>query len=295
MTTKSSNKNENPFYISRRSRRGVYVFVLCCLLLVYIPRILLNLQQPDAYKLSTEEINYFHEIHKASIKKNFGKDRSKQSRYKVPPEKFDPATYTLTQWTSLGLSEKQAKVVMKFSSRGIKNEEQLKQIFVIPPQLFFLIKDSVIYVNPPRIEGSQLQQIEKKEFSKIELNLATEEELEKLKGIGPYLSAKIVKFRASLGGFAQLDQLLEVYKFPPELLESIRNMVTLDPSIIEKININTCTTEELNAHPYLNWNQSNSIVKIRQQKGTYKNIDQLKESVLIDEKTYKKLLPYVTL
>ena len=92
-----------------------------------------------------------------------------------------------------------------------------------------------------------------------------------------------------------MEQLQEVYKMTPELIESIKPFIKLDPSIINQINVNSCSTEELNAHPYLNWNQSNSIVKMRLQRGSFKSLNELKESVLIDEKTYKKILPYVTL
>ena len=61
------------------------------------------------------------------------------------------------------------------------------------------------------------------------------------------------------------------------------------------ININEATVEELNAHPYLIWGQANSIVKMRMQKNGFKNINEIKQSHLIDEETYEKLLPYLSL
>jgi DNA uptake protein ComE-like DNA-binding protein len=45
----------------------------------------------------------------------------------------------------------------------------------------------------------------------------------------------------------------------------------------------------------LNWNQANSIIKMREQRGRFNSIDEIKESVLIDEETFEKLLPYLTL
>lgn len=297
MTTKPSNNKEAPFYISRRARRGVYVFVICCLALVFIPRLLLRLNPPISSQLTTEEMVSFHESHKNAISNKSKENKGKKSRFKLPPQKFDPAQYSLAQWMYLGLSEKQSNVVIKFSSRGIKNEDQLRQIFVIPEQLFLLIKDSVIYsiVDPITPVVNTKEQLPKKEIKALEINSASKEELERLKGIGPYLSAKIIEYRTKLGGFIQVEQLQEVYKMTPELIESIKPFIKLDPSIINQINVNSCSTEELNAHPYLNWNQSNSIVKIRLQRGSFKSLNELKESVLIDEKTYKKILPYVTL
>ena len=294
MTTKSSNKGKDFFYISRRSRRGIYVFVLCCLFFVYIPRFFLWLSPANESVLTSEDLDNFHETHKNHIERSSKHTKVNSTKFKSPPEKFDPATYTVKQWMFLGLSEKQANVVVKFTARGIKNEEQLKQIFVIPDQLFSLIKDSVIYTLPKVYEKTE-KNIVKNENILLEINTATPDELENLKGIGPFLSTKIVNYRTMLGGFYQLEQLLEVYKFPPELMQTVQKFVKLDPTIIKKININSATTEELKAHPYLNWNQANSIVKMRQQKGKYSSFEELKESVLIDEKTYNKILPYLTL
>ena len=91
------------------------------------------------------------------------------------------------------------------------------------------------------------------------------------------------------------NQLLEVYKMTPEVFSIIENNCIIDPSFCRKMNINSGTAVEFQAHPYLDWSQANSIVKMRQQKIWYRNVNELLESHLIDENTFLKLLPYLSL
>src|SRR5262245_38278307 len=60
----------------------------------------------------------------------------------------------------------------------------------------------------------------------ISLSSATEEDLERLDGIGPTLAARIVEWRAAHGGFASVDQLLDVPGIGPVRLEALRAQIT---------------------------------------------------------------------
>ena len=50
----------------------------------------------------------------------------------------------------------------------------------------------------------------------LDINSCDSSSLVMLPGIGPVLSARIIKFRSLLGGFARKDQLKEVYGLPIE-------------------------------------------------------------------------------
>jgi DNA uptake protein ComE-like DNA-binding protein len=115
-----------------------------------------------------------------------------------------------------------------------------------------------------------------------------------LPGLGDYSAAKIIAYRERLGGFLSLDQLLEIQGLKPETLEKVLPYLTLEQTV-KRISINSVPYEKLKQHPYLTWNQANSIIKMRKQRGQFKDVEELKESVLIDDETYKKLLPYVSL
>ena len=88
---------------------------------------------------------------------------------------------------------------------------------------------------------------------------------------------------------------MECWKFTEEKLIEVKPFMKVDPSLVQKININTATAEEFKKHPYFTWNIANSLYKIRKQKGFYSSIDEIKESVLVTEELYSKLKPYLTL
>jgi competence ComEA-like helix-hairpin-helix protein len=289
-------KYEDPFVISKRSKRGLLVLILASLGLIFFPRVYMFFQKEEAFVINSEQITEFERTHKKFEKRNYSNYYSKKKKYKAPDSKFNPNTYKLSDWINLGLSEKQSVVILKFTSRGIYNEEDLKRIFVIPEVLFELIRDSVVY--PERFQNSPNQESFKKQAKQItliNLNTADTTEFMKIYGIGAFYAKQIIRYREKLGGFFKKEQLLEVWKMTPEAYDKIKDHVFISEKDIKRININSVTIEELKVHPYLKWNQANSIVKMRMQRNGFKNIEEIKESVLIDSETYEKLFPYLSL
>ena len=289
-------KYEDPFVISKRSKRGLLVLILASLGLIFFPRVYMFFQKEEAFVINSEKIAEFERTHKKFEKRNYSNYYSKKKKYKAPDSKFNPNTYSLSDWMNLGLSEKQSVVVLKFTSRGIYSEQDLKRIFVIPDVLFELIRDSVIY--PERFQNTPNQESFKKQAKQItliNLNTADTTEFMKIYGVGAFYAKQIIRFREKLGGFFKKEQLLEVWKMTPEAYEKIKDHVFISEKDVKRININSVTIEELKVHPYLKWNQANSIIKMRIQRNGFKNIEEIKESVLIDSETYEKLFPYLSL
>jgi DNA uptake protein ComE-like DNA-binding protein len=77
--------------------------------------------------------------------------------------------------------------------------------------------------------------------------------------------------------------------------EEIESFVEVNKTLIRKININEATAEEFKHHPYLNWNIANSLVKIRNKKIRFNAVEEIKESVLMDEEQYDRIKHYLTL
>ena len=289
-------KYEDPFVISKRSKRGLLVLILASLGLIFFPRVYMFFQKEEAFVINSEKIAEFERTHKKFKKRNYSNYYSKKKKYKAPDSKFNPNTYTLSDWKNLGLSEKQSLVVLKFTSRGIYSEQDLKRIFVIPDVLFELIRDSVVY--PERFQNSPNQESFKKQAKQItliNLNTADTTEFMKIYGIGAFYAKQIIRYREKLGGYFTKEQLFEVWKMTNEAYDKIKDHVFISEKDVKRININSVTIEELKVHPYLKWNQANSIIKMRIQRNGFKNIEELKESVLIDSETYEKLFPYLSL
>ena len=289
-------KYEDPFVISKRSKRGLLVLILASLGLIFFPRVYMFFQKEEALVINSEQIAEFERTHKKFEKRNYSNYYSKKKKYKAPDSKFNPNTYKLSDWINLGLSEKQSVVILKFTARGIYTEEDLKRIFVIPDVLFELIRDSVVY--PKRFQNTPNQgsfKKQAKQITLINLNTADTTEFMKIYGIGAFYAKQIIRYREKLGGYFTKEQLFEVWKMTPEAYDKIKDHVFISEKDVKRININSVTIEELKVHPYLKWNQANSIVKMRIQRNGFKNIEEIKESVLIDSETYEKLFPYLSL
>jgi competence protein ComEA len=154
-------------YISKRNRQALILVIFLSIIIVYIPRILLALEDPEVtIQISDAEIaktkNKIATYRNSKKYYSYNK-RDKKSRFQLPPSKFDPNNYTLREWMQLGLSEKQAAVVLKFTSRGLKSNEDLQRVFVISDELFELIKDSTFY---PTFEKPDIT--EKKTYTKTD-------------------------------------------------------------------------------------------------------------------------------
>lgn len=285
---------QNPIHFSKRSRRAIVIFTVAMIVVVLIPRFYFLINPPQKFTFSQTPFQKEHykniEFKEREKKKYF----KKSSKFKVPASKFDPNKYAETDWIKLGMSPKQASLILKFGKRGFYSTEDLKRVFVISDKFYAIIKDSLVFPDKPAYSKFEKSTFEVKKVAKVEINTASEEELLNVKGVGPFFAKQIVKKRNELGGFTNKAQLLEVWKFDQEKLDIISPNITLNSVLIQKININTAPVELLKAHPYIRWNIANSIVKIRAQIGTFKKIEDIKKSVLITDEVFEKLKPYLT-
>ncbi|MCI5057982.1 MAG: helix-hairpin-helix domain-containing protein [Flavobacteriales bacterium] len=129
----------------------------------------------------------------------------------------------------------------------------------------------------------------------IELNGATQEDLERLRGIGPTYAKRIIKFRNLLGGFVRKSQLQEVYGIDSaNFHENLKNNVTINKSIVSKININTDSLKHLARHPYISWDLAKQILNYRKRNGDIVAIEELRLD-LLNEDIYTKIAPYLKL
>ncbi len=60
-------------------------------------------------------------------------------------------------------------------------------------------------------------------FAKVDLNTASEAELQKVKGVGPAKAKAIVEYRQKNGSFASVDDLKNVKGFGEKSVSSLKN------------------------------------------------------------------------
>ncbi len=302
------------FTFNKRERNGVFVLISIIFILVLYLNISSRFvsQEPFNFEKFDKDVARF----RASVKeKNFfsepPKNYNTSSMKATERFNFDPNNLPESDWKRLGLSEKQIKSIKKFESKGgvFRNKEDLKKMYCIKNKLYvslepfititsvrekqILLTESTSMVEPANVKKS-IDRIIPKVPSKsiIELNTADSTMLTTIKGIGPFYAKSIIKFRNSIGGFVSKEQLLEIWKFDQEKLKTIESYITVDPSKIKKININSCEAKDLK-NAYINWTIANAIINYRNNHGKYKTLDEIKKTDLVDDETYRKIVPYL--
>lgn len=128
----------------------------------------------------------------------------------------------------------------------------------------------------------------------VDINTADSTQLLAIKGIGPAFAGRIVKYRKMLGGYAKKEQLLEVYGFDKERYDGIANQTTLSGGV-KKVNLNTDVFKELSSHPYIKYDLTKAIFKLRKKQGPFKTIEDIKQIDLVTDELYNKLAPYLSI
>jgi DNA uptake protein ComE-like DNA-binding protein len=130
-------------------------------------------------------------------------------------------------------------------------------------------------------------------MSMIELNSATVEQLQALPGIGPVLSNRILKYKNRLGGFSSKGQLKEVFGLSTETFVRIESCVIVDKSLIQELNLNVVKLDQLKKHPYISFRQAMDLMRYRERKGKFQNIEDINKLNLLPDSVYVKVRPYL--
>ena len=283
------------FNFNRKERNGLLVLSGLIVLLVV-----------SAYLVKNKTVNFEIEITPLTFKSEA--DSSFKKQYTIKNETdyskesslfvFDPNDVTEEQAITLGLSKKTAGVLLRYREKGgrFKTKEDFKKIYGVSDKLFtklspYILIKSTLTENESTNKSTLLKKTVQT-FPFIDLNLADSTELVSLKGIGPALSKRILRYRNSLGGFHSSEQLKEVYGITDSLFVQQQAQLNLNPSSIKKLNLNTIETDELRQHPYFKFIIAQSIINYRKKNGKFSAIDDLKKIGSISDDLLNKIAPY---
>jgi DNA uptake protein ComE-like DNA-binding protein len=127
----------------------------------------------------------------------------------------------------------------------------------------------------------------------IELNAADSAQLTTVRGIGASFAIRIIRYRNRIGGFYNKDQLKEVYELDSTKYAEIKDQLTVNPSAVIKVNINTISFASLRQSPYLSYKQASAIIEYRTQHGNYNSIDDIGNVAIITPDVLHKIEPYI--
>ncbi len=234
------------------------------------------------------------------------------------PFPFDPNTIDRAQWLALDFTGRQVDGIERYMAKGgkFRVKSDVAKLYSLRPgqydrlEPYILLPDSLPkrkYQRPEwkartghvekRQEGEKYEPREARPaWRPAEVNAADSAELVALPGIGPSFARGIIKYREMLGGYVSLDQLAEVYvlKDKPDAIERVRELLLVDTLLIRRIAINTCTVEELAAHPYARWKIAKPLIAYRQQHGPFSEVADIRACHVIDEEVFRKLAPYLS-
>ena len=159
---------------------------------------------------------------------------------------------------------------------------------------YLLLPDSLPIFTKEKEYKREFKKKKVREEVKVNISIATTEELKKLRGIGEAYSKRIVKYREKLGGFYSKEQLSEVYGVSDSLYNSLLPNIYVSDSIMTKIDINTSSVYKMSKHPYITWNMGLLIENYRKENGNYSSVSILKSSGLFNAELYSKIAPYLT-
>jgi DNA uptake protein ComE-like DNA-binding protein len=171
----------------------------------------------------------------------------------------------------LGMSTEQIDALQAYRSqdRWINSKEQFQQVTGVSQKWldsiapFFKFPE---WVNKTSDTNRSLHRTKKKTFSeKMDLNLASVSDLQRVYGIGPALSRRITDYRDHWeGGFADDIELMEVYGLDEELINRVKEDFTVKtPRNILKIKINEASSDELVTIPYIDYEIAYKIIEFR--------------------------------
>ena len=143
--------------------------------------------------------------------------------------------------------------------------------------------------NPKSKQKNNYKGFKEKSFSeKIDLNKATQEQLQKVSGIGPALSKRIIAYREKLDGFTADSQLNDVYGLEYQVVQRTLNEFTVKtPKEIIKMNLNTISASDVATIPGISFDLAKRIWEYRILR---ERVDDFSELEKIEGMTQRKLM-----
>lgn len=223
---------------------------------------------------------------------------------------FDPNTADSAEFVQLGLQPRVARAIIHYRQAGgvFHKAEDFAKIYTLSDEDYLRLKPYIkiadtfatgsprnrqsgqegYYQREVRTSQSHTYSDKLQAGQTIELSNADTTMLKRIPGIGSYYARKITNYRERLGGFTNVKQLEEV-----GLPVDIREWVTLNPKVTNKLRVNTQTFSQLLKHPYLKYEQVKAIFNYRDHYGNLSSIDNLTNYDAFSAEDLTRLKPYL--
>lgn len=296
------------FSFTQQERRGIIVFLVLAVSIIFGFELFSDFDQYPSedvskYYLPEDSIALLEEGRDDySYQNDLWDDSYQKTLIKKQRFEFDPNTISADSMLLLGFSKFGVKNLVNFRNKGgkIKDIQKLKTIYGIDTMLVNSLADLITYQSVQQKPFAEYDKSKpflpfpEKIQEIVELNQADSVQLEAIKGVGPYTVKKILQYRRKLGGYLYKEQLTELNIIKDSLYQQISPYLIADPSLIQKININTADFKTFIAHPYFVPETINAILKYRKQNGDFSDVRHISRIRSLKEETGAKILPYLS-
>lgn len=287
--------------LSNADKRGLCVLLLV-LLLVSIIKYANQNKPSTSERIEEKEIILLNEFEKNLSKKSTTSEVKEFKEENLFP--FDPNNADSQTLVQLGFSQFHIRNILKYRAKGGKwiKAEDFKKLYGLKESDYKKIYPYITIKPHKKILKNHLERVNNYNKSsirtlkyelgtKIDLNQSDTTELKKIPGIGSYYAKKIIHYRNKLGGFISPLQLYEIEGLPSE----IHIWFYVDKqSVIKKLQINRSNFKELLNHPYLSYEQVQTIMNYKRKYGKITSLEILENSDQFSKDTIEKLIPYLS-
>ena len=277
------------FHFTATDRGAFLVLLPLVLLLAGWPRIFLDL------KSSRQQIPPTIMVRADSVYQEW--QRASPKVRKLSPYIFDPNTLSAAGFRKMGMDSSLSERIVRYRSKGgkFKKSSDLLKMWGMDTAVFQMLEPFIILQQDSVRKPIKSAFKKKSTVVQFDLNLADTTDFESVTGIGQKMAARIIRYRASLGGFVEKNQLYEVYGIDSLAVFSMEQFFISPGYLPAVMDLNTVTYDILEAHPYVTSVQARAILFYRYQHGYFKTLEELKKVKLMDEKTLVRIRPYIKL
>ena len=168
------------------------------------------------------------------------------------------------------------------------------------PEEFITINKTIESEVPPRAlkQPKQLSRVLTSKAIKtvLDVNHANALDFQRVYGIGPVYSERIVKFRNSLGAFVHMDQLYQVYGLDSVVVKAIKASFSVqDTPVTHKISVNSASEYELQRLPFFTKELAGKIVRERARNGLFNDFHEISNILSLPEDKIEIIKLYLIL
>ena len=294
----------NYFEIKQKSAQFVFWSTLLALLSIFLIRAVeasyttkINQIQLTAYTPTEQNLAEFQKANYAS----FSTKESFKTKSEIKFQRFNPNTASKDLLMQNGIPERVADRILKSRNGGFvyRSKESFSKTYGMSEEMFANLEPYIeipqeAYTKETKQDFKVTEEktaFTKKNVQPFDINTATPEQLQQIKGIGPSYAKRILNYRDALGGFYDVHQVLNVYKLPDSIYTKVAPFLYIKQGV-KKINVNNAEAENI-PWQLLKSNKKAAIIAYRDQHGPYKDINDLRKVKIISEEDIKTLEPYI--